>query len=409
MGGPEPNRTDTAGIATPRGRDGVFGALLKSQGFLSFGAKFAWWLTSLTGDPLRVGSFVLVVSHPHVSDVLARDLDFLIAPINAARIDAVNGPFVLGMDRGVVLAREREALYSALRKVDFAKLKNQVRMQARQAIAVAPDNGLDVVGGYARAIAGATAQTLFGISGQDNMLFRDVARAIFAHTFLNLGGDKTIEARAVKAAALMRRWFEDEIANRRRSGKSGDDMMGWLLKDHLVDDDGVRRTLGGMLVGSIDTTATAVAKIVAVLGGDKSLRTRMSADRNDPAKLWMWCLEALRRWPHNPVVLRQAAVDTKIGDTEVKKGDTVVALTQAAMQDPDIFPEPELSKPDRPQSSYMHFGGGLHLCAGRAVNNFQISILIEELLERCIEKAGGVVWAGPFPDQLIVTFARTRA
>ena len=133
-------------------------------------------------------------------------------------------------------------------------------MQARQAIAVAPDNGLDVVGGYARAIAGATAQTLFGISGQDNMLFRDVARAIFAHTFLNLGGDKTIEARALKAAALMGRWFEDEIANRRRSGKSGDDMMGWLLKDRLVDDDGVRRTLGGMLVGSIDTTATAVAQ-----------------------------------------------------------------------------------------------------------------------------------------------------
>jgi cytochrome P450 len=401
--------SDATGIATPRGGDGALSALLRSRGFLSFGAQLAWSLTSLAGGPLRFGSTVIAVRHDDVSAVLARDLDFLIAPINAARIEAVNGPFVLGMDRCAALAKEREALYSALRQVDRTKLKEHVDERAGRAIAGAADGTLDVVGAYARPIAAGTARSLFGLTGQDDILFMDVARAVFAHTFLNLGGDKTIEARALKAAVLMRRWFEEEIGRRRSSGQLGTDMMGALLKERLLDDDGVRRTLGGMLVGSIDTTATAVAKIVAILGNERNLREQMHADRNDAAKLSMWCLEALRLWPHNPLVLRRAAVDTVLSGTDVKAGDRVVAYTQAAMLDPDVFPEPELLKPDRPLSSYLHYGGGLHPCAGRAINDFQITTLVGRLLERGIDSTGRIVWAGPFPDKLIVHFSRKRA
>jgi cytochrome P450 len=401
--------SDATGIATPRGGDGALSALLRSQGFLAFGARLAWWLTSLAGGPLRLGSNVIAVRHGDVSAVLARDLDFLIAPVNAARIEAVNGPFVLGMDRCATLAKEREALYSALRQVDRAKLKDDVDERARRAIAGAADGTLDVVGSFARPIAASTARSLFGLTGQDDILFMDVARAIFAHTFLNIGGDKTIEARALKAAVLMRRWFEVEIERRRSNGQLGTDMMGALLRDGLLDDDGVRRTLGGMLVGSIDTTATAVAKIIAILGQDPKLRKQIYADRNDSAKLSMWCLEALRRWPHNPLVLRRASVDTVLSGTDVKAGDTVVAFTQAAMLDPDVFPEPNLLKPDRPLSAYLHYGGGLHPCAGRAINDFQITTLVRQLLERDIDSTGRIIWAGPFPDQLIVRFSRKPA
>jgi hypothetical protein len=103
------------------------------------------------------------------------------------------------------------------------------------------------------------------------------------------------------------------------------------------------------------------------------------------------------------------AVDTVLGGTDVTRGDRVVAYTQAAMLDPDVFPEPELLKPDRPLSSYLHYGGGLHPCAGRAINDFQITTLVGQLLEHGIESAGRIVWAGPFPDKLIVHFSRKRA
>lgn len=395
-------------IATPRGASGLLDVLLQSQRLLALSARVGAWLAAIWGRPFKLGPFVIAARHADVREMLARDLDFLIAPINEARIEAVNGPFVLGMDRGATLALERNALYSALHQVDKTKIRDAVARAAAEAIARAGSGPLDVVGDYARPIAARTARALFGIAGSDERLFMDVARAIFAHTFLNITGAAAVEARALKAAALMQTWFETEIARRRASGELGHDMMGALLRDRTLDDDGVRRTLGGMLVGSIDTTASAVAKIVQTLGRDRELRARMARDADDMARLGGWCAEALRRWPHNPAMLRSAAADTRLGATPVKAGATVVAWTQAAMLDPSAFPEPTVLTPERPRAAYFHFGGELHHCGGRSVNEFQIPLLVGALLARGIARVGPMQWAGQFPDRLDISFAEQR-
>jgi cytochrome P450 len=368
-------------------------------------ARLGAWLADLWGDPIRIGSKVIVARHAHVSEMLARDLEFRIAPINDARIEAVNGPFVLGMDRGATLALERRALYQALAQVDLGPIRRSVAEQAAARIATAGGQ-IDAVAGYARPIAAGTARALFGVAGPDEQTFMDVARAIFGHIFLNLSGDKVIEARALKAAALMRDWLATEIARRRSTGDLGADMMGALLRDKLLDDDGVRRTLGGMLVGSIDTTATCVAKIMVVLGKDRSLADRIAADANDETRLKGWCAEALRRWPHNPILLRRAVMNTRLADVDIQEGDDVIAWTQAAMLDAEAFPDPQQLRPDRPPAAYLHFGGGLHPCAGRAVNAFQIPLLVGALVRRGMKSAGAVQWAGPFPDHLTMQFER---
>jgi cytochrome P450 len=161
-----------------------------------------------------------------------------------------------------------------------------------------------------------------------------------------------------------------------------------------------------MLVGSIDTTASCVAKIVWVIGRDRVLAQRMAADLNDSARFAGWCREALRLWPHNPLVQRQAAAATTLGDLDIRAGDSVIAWTQAAMRDTSAFPEPAALRPDRPEAAYLHFGGGLHPCAGRAVNGFQIPLLVGALLKRGIKSVGPVQWAGPFPNHLILRFER---
>lgn len=399
--------TDPADIATPAG-GGVLARLTSGPAVPALAAHIGAWIAARLGKPLRVGSYVIATRYADVREVLSRDLDFRIAPINEARIDAVNGPFVLGMDRGAQDADERHALYAALRKVDLTVMREAVRDEATTRAAHSID-GLDVVATYARPIAAHTATRLFGISDPDETLFMDVARAIFAHTFLNIGGDKAVEDRALKAATYMRRWFTDEIARRRASGQFGFDMMGHLMTDGLLDDDGIRRTLGGMFVGSIDTTATAVAKIIAVIGKDRALAARIAADVDDDRALAGWCGEALRRWPHNPVLLRRAVADTALAGTDIKAGDTVVAWTQAAMLDAGMFPEPGLLRPDRQSDRYLHFGGGLHPCAGRAVNAFQIPLLVGALVRRGIAKVDAVQWAGPFPAHLPLTFRRTSS
>lgn len=367
----------------------------------------AWIGVRTFSKPLRLGKTVIAARHRDVTEVLRRDLDFRIAPVNAARIDEVNGPFVLGMDRSDQLTIERHALYAALSTVDLAAIVAEAAQDADALIAGAGGSDrLDAAGGYARLVAGRTAKRLFGVSGPDETTFLAVARAIFAHTFFNFSGDKAIEARAVKASVLMRAWLETEIGRRRAAQSPGCDLMGALMRQPDLDDDGVRRTLGGMLVGAVDTTATAVAKILVVLSRDLRLHQAVRRDATDPALTLGWCREALRRWPHNPLVLRQAVVDTTLAGVAVPAGGQVLAWTQAAMQDEEAFPEPGQMQPDRPARGYLHFGGGLHPCAGRAINDLQIPMLISKLVTRGVRKVGAVGWAGPFPAKLPVQLER---
>jgi cytochrome P450 len=393
-------------IASPR----VAPPILQKPALLAFAARaFAlfsrWWQ-----KPLRFFDLVIVGRHADAVDVLSRDLEFRIGPINAAKIDAVNGPFILGLDRGAILVRERAALYRALAKVDLGRLRTQIESEAKSRIAAAGEE-IDAVGGYARPIAAMTAQALFGIYPTDMVLFMDVARAIFGHVFLNITDDKEIEARALRAAPLMRDWLLDEIRKRRASGARAPDMMDALLHDAQIPatDDGndlIRRTLGGMLVGSIDTTATCVAKILTMLGRDRALAEGIAADVGDFPKLHGWCWEALRRWPHNPLVQRSAAIDTRIAGLDISANDRIFVYTQAAMLDTSMFPDPQVLNPTRPLRPYLHFGGGLHPCAGRDVNAFQIPILVGELVRRGVKSVGTIDWvAGPFPDRLPVTLS----
>jgi cytochrome P450 len=180
-------------------------------------------------------------------------------------------------------------------------------------------------------------------------------------------------------------------------------MIGRLLAQGILDKGAIQRTVGGTFVGAIDTTATVVAKLIKLAAGDVDLALAIRRDVDDPARLYGWCLDALRLWPHNPALLRSALVDTAIAGVTVKRGDTPVAWTQAAMQDSTVFDDPRRVRPDRDRSNYLHFGGGLHPCSGRPVNAFQIPLLVGGLLRRGLAGCGRMKWAGPFPDRLPVT------
>jgi cytochrome P450 len=389
-----------ASIAIPAGGGGVF----LEAALPRLAARVA---VRTFDKPFAIAGKVIAVRHRDVVEVLRRDLDFRIGPINGTRIDEVNGPFILGMDRGDQIATERHALYAAMAEVDFDALMRDAAEQA-DAILAAVSTEIDAVSGYARLVAGRTAARLFGVSGPDRVTYLEVARSIFCHTFLNLNGDEAVRQRALMAAALMRGWLTEEIARRRASQDLGDDLMGALMRRGELDDDGVRRTLGGMLVGAIDTTASATAKILAMLGRDSALAAKVSKDADDPPALLGWCRDVLRLWPHNPIVIRQAPSDTNLRGVPVPAGAPVIAWTQAAMFDAEAFPDPEQIRPDRPATAYLHFGGGLHPCAGRALNDRQIPMLVGKLLRRGLARVGPVGWAGPFPAKLPVVLGGAR-
>ncbi|HEX8251108.1 MAG TPA: cytochrome P450, partial [Pyrinomonadaceae bacterium] len=252
-----------------------------------------------------------------------------------------------------------------------------------------------------------TAVSLFGVSAPTEAEYMCAVRRIFYHAFLNIGTDQEVRNRALAASKNLKRWTLDEIARRHSEGDNKSDIMSALLArqgidPEALDDDGVRRTLMGMLVGAVDTTATTVAYCTAVLLGNPDLKNRALQDANDPDRFLGWCWEALRFMPHNPILARFAHKGTKIVDKELKRDTKVVINILGAMHDADAFPSPQQLNPERPLSNYFHFGGGLHPCAGRAINAIQVPELVRQLLLYNASYAARPRFDGPFVDEFLV-------
>jgi cytochrome P450 len=367
------------------------------------------------GHVVVIFGFAIASRWNDVEDILRRDLDFQIAPINGGRIDEVNGPFVLGLDRGLQMATERPQLYAAVSAIDLVAVRALVAREAERLLddAMAAGGQIDIVNGYARLVAARAARQILGLAGPTEMDLMRVIRAVFQHTFLNLTGDEEVRQRALAASQELKQWFMDEIARRHRQGLQIDDVIGRLLalrgtNPDALDDDGVRRNVAGLLVGAIDTTATAVAKIIRMAAADDAVLARVERAIDDPQRMIGWCNELLRLWTHNPVLLRRAATDVSVGGKNIPAGTTVVAYTQAAMFDPDHFASPNRLDPTRAATLYRHFGGGLHPCSGRAVNDVQIPELVRQVVKRGILRVERPRYDGPFIDELIVSFGGGR-
>lgn len=352
---------------------------------------------------------LLVPRWQDVDELLRRDSDFLIAPVNAERIEGVMGPFILGMDASARLHAQRECNYSALRDADRSGVMEILAVEpARLAGDSARRFGrIDVVGGYARPIAARVAAALFGIAGPTEQDLMRVARAIFHETFLNLGNEASIRTAGRLAGAEMMSWIEAEVE--RRGTSYGRDVVGQLARQvaagRLAREE-LPWIAAGLLVGSIDTTATVTANIVNEAVRDRPLLEAMRRDSADPHLLAGWCWEALRRRPHNPAVFRQAGADTLFARRTVTAGTRVLAMTLSAMQDARAFPNPARLDPRRPRDLYMHFGHALHRCSGRSLNEIQIPALVRALLDHGLAGPADSRSRGPFPDRLVVALGR---
>lgn len=384
-----------------RSRGGFANRLTESRAAL----RLARWLARRRAT-LSLRGTVLAVNWQSVTEMLERDSDFVIGPINAPRIEDVSGPFILSMDRGDPdLYPQREAVYSALRQTGAGAARHILDREAQALLEAARDRHgrIDVINGYARPVAARTAAEIFGISGPSEADLMRVIRAVFHETFLNLGDDRDVQARGRAAGQELSEWFSAEIA--RRGDDTGSDVLGGLIRAQRslpLEPEAVGWMAAGLIVGAVDTTATSVANSARVILERPKVLRAARRDLDDPAAMNRWCMEALRQRPHNPIILRQARHDTRLAGRDIPAGASVVAVTLAAMQDPSVFPRPDRLLPHREMRRYLHFGHGLHVCAGRDINAVQIPALVTHLLRAGADKVESHAARGPFPDELVV-------
>ncbi len=188
-----------------------------------------------------------------------------------------------------------------------------------------------------------------------------------------------------------------EIAERRAAAGLGerDDILSMLVgaaheDGRAMSDAEIRDELLTLLVAGHETTATAlswaVERLVRHPGKLERLRAEVLAGEN--AYLTATIQETLRLRPVIVLVIRKLTEPVELGGYELPAGARVTPSIYLIHRDPRIYPEPHSFVPERfldsPPGTYtwIPFGGGVRRCLGAAFAQFEMAVVLRELIAR---------------------------
>jgi cytochrome P450 len=377
-------------------------------------------------DPIvSAGPTTIVTLNEDVKEVLGDPARFT-AHLYGPKMEAITGPFILGVDDTPLYHHDHAAMDRAVVREDLPRLAGSMYDIANELVSERRDEGhIDVVSQLADPALDHVIAEYFGTPGPDTATQLRWARNVFQELFINVGNLPTVRERAHADAAQWRPHLDGLIDARKAQLQAGEDVPDDVLTRLLrYQDEGepnfhdiaIRHNILGNITGWIPTISNAFARIVEeLLHREDELEAAQEAARaGDRDLVAAYCWEASRFRPQNFALLRYVPQDTVIAagtdrETKVKAGSTVFAATLSAMHDPAAIDEPEQFRVDRPDSDYMLFGHGLHECYGRHIVRAQLPALATALLEgprirRARGHEGRLRFEGPFPSGLTVRF-----
>ena len=189
-----------------------------------------------------------------------------------------------------------------------------------------------------------------------------------------------------------------EIAERRLAEDLAerDDVLSLLVAARHEDgspmsDAEIRDELLTLLVAGHETTATALAWAMERLSRhpDKLERLRAEVEAGgDEPYLTATIQETLRLRPVIVLVLRKLTEPVELGGYELPAGVAVAPSIHLIHRHPEIYPEPERFLPERfldnPPGTYtwIPFGGGIRRCLGASFAQFEMQVVLRELVKR---------------------------
>jgi cytochrome P450 len=197
--------------------------------------------------------------------------------------------------------------------------------------------------------------------------------------------------------ARVDRLIYDEIADRRSVTdlSKREDILSLLMQARHEDGSAMsgrelRDELVTLLVAGHETTATALAWAVERLARhpDKLDRLAAEVEAGEDVYLKAVILETLRLRPVISLVNRTLKQPFEIGGYRLPAGVKVAPCIYLVHRRADVYPEPERFLPERfidnPPGSYtwIPFGGGVRRCLGGAFAQFEMEVVLRELVSR---------------------------
>jgi cytochrome P450 family 135 len=189
-----------------------------------------------------------------------------------------------------------------------------------------------------------------------------------------------------------------EISERRATGdfEERGDILSLLMAARFEDgtemtDVDLRDQLMTLLLAGHETTATALAWTFDLLLRHAApmarLRDSLAAGEDDYLRATI--AESLRLRPVVPVAGRRLGKDLTVDGLELPAGTDVTPAIWLAHTRADVYPEPFAFRPERfldqaPDTyAWVPFGGGIRRCLGASFAEFEMRIVLREVLTRC--------------------------
>jgi cytochrome P450 len=207
-----------------------------------------------------------------------------------------------------------------------------------------------------------------------------------------LRGPLTPWAQMQRARRRLDAMLFGEIADRRRTGERGEDILSLLLD--AQDEDGgslsdqhVRDEVMTLLFAGHDTTTATVTFLFRELARAPEWADRAAAGAQD---LELCLDETLRLWPPAWVGPRRAMTDYEFAGQSVPEGAFVNYSSWVSHRLPDVWSQPDAFRPERfapgareqiPKSAYIPFGGGSRTCIGMRFGQQEIRLIAARILQ----------------------------
>jgi cytochrome P450 family 135 len=188
-----------------------------------------------------------------------------------------------------------------------------------------------------------------------------------------------------------------EIAERRAAEdvEQRDDVLSMLIAARHEDgspmrDEEMRDELLTLLVAGHETTATSLSWAIERLSRnpDKLERLRAEVLEGREEYLTATIQETLRLRPVISIVIRKLTEAVEIGGYELPAGISVAPCVYLVHRNPEVYPEPQRFLPERfldnPPGTYtwIPFGGGVRRCLGASFAQFEMAVVLKELVKR---------------------------
>jgi cytochrome P450 family 135 len=190
----------------------------------------------------------------------------------------------------------------------------------------------------------------------------------------------------------------EEIAARHADPEveSREDILSMLILARFDDgagmsDSELRDQLVTLLLAGHETTATALAWSFDLLLRHPASLQRLQAELAEDGDEYLRAVitESLRLRPVVPIAGRRLAEETEVDGYMLPTGSDISPAIYLTHTRPDLYPDPHSFKPERfidgdaETYSWIPFGGGVRRCLGASFAEFEMRIVLREVLGRC--------------------------